>query len=123
MAAVPKNISLIQSELPFVEFSGVETYAMKHPRAARYLASIQSQEQGKNIDKRALKSLCKRTGVEVKDSNGKLVVADDQVIGFLQVIDRRRYQVELVKGSPERYAAASRQKILNGSIPFSLNGP
>jgi hypothetical protein len=123
MAAVPKNISLIQGELPFVEFSGVETYAMKHPRAARYLASIQSQAQGKNIDKRALKSLCKRTGVEVKESNGKLVVADDQVIGFLQVIDRRRYQVELVKGSPERYAAASRQKISNGSIPFTLNGP
>jgi hypothetical protein len=61
--------------------------------------------------------------VEVKESNGKLVVADDQVIGFLQVIDRRRYQVVLVKGSPERYAAASRQKIANGSIPFTLNGP
>jgi Domain of unknown function (DUF4868) len=118
MAAVPQNISLIQSELPFVEFAGIEAYAMKHPRAARYLASIQSQEQGKNIDKRALKALCKQTGVEIKESKGKLVVADAQIIGFLQVIDRRRYQVELVKGSPERYSAASRQKILNGGAPL-----
>jgi hypothetical protein len=121
MEGVPKNIALIQSELPFVEFSVVEAYAMKHPRAARYLASIQSQEQGKNIDKRALKSLCKQTGVHIKESKGKLVVEDDQIIGFLQVIDRRRYQVELVKGSPERYSAASRQPIANGGVPFSLN--
>jgi hypothetical protein len=118
MDSVPQNIALIQAELPFVDLAGVEAYAMKHPRAARYLASIQSQKQGKNIDKRALKALCKRTGVEVKESMGKLLVADDQVIGFLQVIDRRRYQVELVKGSPERYSAASRQKISNGSLPL-----
>jgi hypothetical protein len=118
MESVPQNVALVQGELPFVDFSGIEAYAMKHPRAARYLASIQSQAQGKNIDKRALKGLCKQTGVEVKEVKGKLLVANEHVIGFLQVIDRRRYQVELVKGSPERYSAASRQKIANGAMPL-----
>jgi hypothetical protein len=30
---------------------------------------------------------------------------------FLEVLDRRRYELELVKGSPEQYKAASRRKI------------
>jgi hypothetical protein len=30
---------------------------------------------------------------------------------FLEVLDRRRYQLELVKGTPERFRASSRKKI------------
>jgi Domain of unknown function (DUF4868) len=111
MAAVPDNIAIVQRELAFVEFSGIEAYARKHPRAARYLASIRSQEQCKNVEKRALKALCKRTGVKFSEVQGKLVIADDDVMGFLEVVDRRRYEVTLVKGSPERFKAASRQPI------------
>jgi hypothetical protein len=32
-------------------------------------------------------------------------------MGLLEVLDRRRYEVELVKDSPERFKAASRRKI------------
>jgi len=32
-------------------------------------------------------------------------------MGFLEVLDRRRYELELVKGLPERYKASSRRKI------------
>lgn len=111
MAAVPGNIAAIQQELAFVNFDSIGTYAQKHPRAARYLASIQSQKQCKDVDKRALKALCKRTGVDFSEANGKIVIADANVMGFLEVVDRRRYEVTLVKGSPERFKAASRQKI------------
>jgi hypothetical protein len=113
LAAVPENITTIQRGLPFVDFSGIKAYAMKHPRAARYLASIQSQEEFKNIDKRALKALCRQTEVAFTGSKGRIKVADDHVLGFLEVIDRRRYYVELVKGSPERFKAASRQKLIH----------
>jgi hypothetical protein len=34
-------------------------------------------------------------------------------MGFLEVLDRRRYELELVKGQPERFKAESRTK-LNG---------
>ena len=103
--------AIVQHQLAFVDFSGIEVYALKHPRAARYLASIRSQEQWKNVEKRALKALCKRTGVKFSEIDGKLVIADEHVMGFLEVVDRRRYEVTLVKGSPERFKAASRQAI------------
>ncbi len=111
LAAVPENVKAIRKDLAFVEFGGIETYAGKHPRAARYLASIRGQEETKNIDKSLLKKLCKQTGVEVAESKGKVIVTDGHEMGFLEVLDRRRYEVSLVKEKPERYRAASRRKI------------
>ena len=111
LAAVPENVKAIRKDLAFVEFGGIETYAGKHPRAARYLASIRGQEETKNIDKSLLKKLCKQTGVEVAESKGKVIVTNGHGMGFLEVLDRRRYEVSLVKEKPERYRAASRRKI------------
>jgi hypothetical protein len=111
--AVPDNVRAIQKDLAFVAFEGIEAYAGKHPRAARYLASIRGQAETKNIDKRLLKKLCKETGVEVAEAKGKITVVAGNEMGFLEVLDRRRYQVSLVKEKPERYRAASRKK-LNG---------
>jgi len=109
--AVPENITAIQKDLSFVAFDGIEEYAGKHPRAARYLVSIRAQEETKSIDKSLLRKLCKQTGVEVAESKGKVTVADGHEMGFLEVLDRRRYEVSLVKEKPERYRAASRRKI------------
>jgi hypothetical protein len=109
--AVPGNVAAIQAELTFIEFDGIEQYAAKHPRAARYLASIRGQEEMKNIDKAALKKLCKSTGVDVSESKGKVIIADGHEMAFLQVLDRRRYQLELVKDKPEKFVAASRKPI------------
>ena len=47
------------------------------------------------------------------DGKGKISVAAGHELGFLEVLDRRRYELELVKGQPERFRAASRTK-LNG---------
>ena len=110
LAAVPKNIQTIQKDLAFVEFGSIEEYAGKHPRAARYLASIQSQET-KNIDKNRLKSLCKSTSVEVTELQGKISVVAGHEMGFLEVLERRRYELELVQGQPERFKAASRTEL------------
>jgi len=110
LEAVPENIEAIRKDIPFVEFESIEAYAKKRPRAARYLASIRTQKI-KNIDKEALQSLCRQTGVQVNDSEGRIQIAAGHEMGFLEVLDRRRYQVDLVRESPERYRAASRRKI------------
>lgn len=109
--AVPENIKTISKDLPFVEFGGITDYAGKHPRAARYLASIRAQAETKSIDKSLLKKLCKQTGVEVAESKGKLIITPGHEMEFLEVLDRRRYEISLIKEKPERYRAASRKKI------------
>jgi Domain of unknown function (DUF4868) len=111
LGAVPKNVKALKGDLPFVEFDGIETYASKHPRAARYLASIRTQQETKNVDKGNLKDLCHRTGVKFIEAKGKLVIDEGSIMDFLGVLDRRLYEVELVKGEPESFRAASRSRI------------
>ena len=65
----------------------------------------------KNIDKTALKKLCNSTGVDVSESKGKITISGGHEMAFLQVLDRRRYQLELVKDKPEKFVAASRKAI------------
>ena len=114
LAAVPQNIQRIQQEMDFVDFSSIQEYAVNHPRAASYLASIRSQGEMNNIDRERLKALCERTGVEIEEDNGILIVDEKNIMGFLEVLDRRRYEVELVPQSPESYKASSRSRLSNG---------
>ncbi len=111
LSAVPANVAEIRQSMSFVDFDSIEAYATKHPRAARYLASIRSQGESANIDKTALKRCCKQTGVTITVKDGRIVVPADEVLGFLEVLDRRRYRIDLVPGSPETYRAASRSKL------------
>jgi hypothetical protein len=111
LAAVSGNVEKIRNAIKFVDFSSVEEYAKKRPRAARYLASIQADETTKTIDKAALIRFCKSNEVLVKSSNGKLVVPEDQLMDFLEVLDKRRYEVKLTKNPSEKYRATGRQKI------------
>jgi len=108
--AVPGNIQVIKKDLPFVQFDAIEAYAKDRPRAARYVASIRSQEL-KNIDKASLKALCGNTNVEVREVGGKITIGGGSEMGFLEVLDRRRYEVSLVKNQPERFRAASRTRL------------
>ena len=111
LEAVPRNIQEIQQQLPFVNLSRVEDYASNHPRAAQYLASICAQGWATNIDKDKLKSLCENTDVGIEEANGCIAVTDGHVLSFLEVLDRRRYEIELVRDTPERFRAASRSQI------------
>ncbi len=111
--AVPDNVGAIAPDLPFVDLSSIEDYANSRPRAARYLASIRSQAlQG--MDQHALKALCDNTGVDIQEVNGKLTVNSGHEMGFLEVLDRRRYRLELVADQPERFRAPSRVRIDGG---------
>lgn len=113
LEAVAENVNAIGDALPFVDFGGIERYAARRPRAARYLASIRAQTLA-GMDQRALTDLCRSTGVDVQDVNGRLVVGRGYEMGFLQVLDRRRYALELVHDEPERFVASSRDRIGGG---------
>ncbi len=108
--AAPQNAKEIAKELPFVDFANVEVYTTKHARAARYLASIKSQGEMNGVDNNALEQLCNETGVKVATKDGKLVIASGHELGFLEVLDRRRYELNLT-GAPEKFRATGRTKL------------
>ena len=112
--AVPRNIRAISRAAPYVNWSNIEEYAASHSRAASLLTSIRTQGYADNLDKAELKSLCVRTGVNLDDSGGQFVVDQGQILPFLEVIDRRRYEIGLVPDTPERYKASSRTRVGRG---------
>lgn len=110
LEAVPSAIAAVQADLSFVDLSSIESYASTRPRAARYLASIRSQPL-KDINPESLLDLCVRTNVAVTQDGDKLTIDPGSEMAFLEVLDRRRYDLELIDGVPERFKAGSRSRI------------
>lgn len=114
LEAVPENITVIQAAMPFVDFGRIEKYARKHARAARYLASIKAQGGTDKIDKNLLLSWCQKTNVSVEEKDGRFIVEEGYEMDFLELLDRRRYEIELIPKQPERFRAMSRRRLENG---------
>ena len=111
--AVEVNIQALQQDLAIVNFDRIQTYASTRPRAARYLASINSQQEIARVDMQHLLDACQATSVEVIEDNGQILVSEGHEMGLLEVLDRRRYEVRLVPDEPEQFRAASRKQIGN----------
>ncbi len=110
LRAVPTNIALLQTAIPFVDFDNIQIYSQGHIRAARYLASIRKQNLD-GIDSLELQKLCERAQISLQVSNGIVRVDDQNIPKFLQALDRRIYVDELDPSKPESYVAASREKL------------
>lgn len=110
LAAAASNIQKIQDELHFVNFKPIQAYAVKHIRAAQSIASIRSQNL-KDIEFSTLQLACQEHGVDISTPNDQIEIDKQDVLKFLDILDRRLYTSELIPNEPERFKAASRQKI------------
>ena len=109
--AVPRNVEIISQAVTYVEWANVKEYATTHTRGASLLASIRTNGYADNLDKPALEALCKATGVLLENAQGKIVVPEQHILPFLEVVDRRRYEIGLVAETCERYRASSRTRV------------
>lgn len=109
--AISENLQLIGSSAPYVDWERVGHYAADHPRAAALLASIRSEGYAENLNPAKLVGLCERNGVRVTFSADRIEVEEDNVLGFLEVLDRRRYEVDVVDDALEHYKADSRKRV------------
>lgn len=110
LAAVPENIDALNQEISFVNFGSIMEYAITRPRAARLLASIRSHPNNDKISIDRLQEWCRRTGVEVNVSDDCISVAEKHEMAFLELLDRRLYEVDLTE-DPELYRAPSRIRV------------
>ena len=108
LAAVSKNIEAIKQGLKFVDFSAIEEYAGHHPRAAAIWHLFVLKRRPRTSIKACSRNTARKWVSRLRESKGKLVVGGDDVMEFLEVIDRRQYEIELVKGKPEFFKAGSR---------------
>lgn len=108
--SVPNTAERLAADTPFLSTDSIVAYARSHSRAAGYLASIVSSGRHLGLDVNRLRTFCDRNGVSVEERDGVLSVQESDVMAFLEIMDRRRYDVDLSDGEPERYVAASRRR-------------
>lgn len=99
------------TKVKFVDFKFLAEYVVTSKTAAKLIASIKSRGDLEKTSKSKLISMCKTAGITVRMEKGKIIPEDDYIINFLQILDRREYNVDLTNDKPEVYVAASRKKI------------
>jgi hypothetical protein len=108
---VDEIVDEIREHLDYICFDNIKRYAKDHVRAARMLAAINTNRRAIGVEKESLKALCDNTFVTIRDENGILHINDDQIVGFLRVLDRRQYFGKYAEDQIEVYRASSRTQI------------
>ena len=102
------NVDSIAEDITCVDFTGLKTFVSKHKLAMRLVAALKSRSDLVSVSKTRLRAECRDSGVKVIQKDGKLSPAEGSEMGFLMLLDRRRYTVTLIEKQPETYEAPSR---------------
>jgi hypothetical protein len=107
--AVESTIQLSES-IDFINFESMAEFVGQSKTAAKLVASIKSRTDLESTSQKKLLQTCKTMGINVKNIKGIIVPDPDSIIDFLQVLDRREYEVDLTENDAEIYIAGSRKK-------------
>jgi hypothetical protein len=107
-ACAMANVERIAEDITCVDFDGLKKFVSGHKLAMRLVAAIRSRNDLTAISTRRLNAECKDSGIKVVQKDGKLTPAEGSEMGFLMLLDRRRYTLTLIDKQPETYEAPSR---------------
>ena len=102
------NVDRIAEDITCVDFNELKKFVAGHKLAMRLVAAIKSRNDLAAISKKRLKAECKEAGLKVAENENKLAPVEGSEMGFLMLLDRRRYTVTLIEKQPETYEAPSR---------------
>jgi len=107
-ACAMANVEEIAEHITCVDFEGLKKFVSNHKFAMRLVAAIKSRDDLSAISKKRLKTECKDAGLKICENANKLAPVEGSEMGFLMLLDRRRYTVTLIEKYPETYEAPSR---------------
>ena len=107
----------MQTRSKFIAFSKLEAFVKDHPMAAKLLASIRQRQDLDKMSKDLFRDLLTRQDVVFEEYQGMIAPASKYELDFLRVLDRRLYDLELVEGVTEQYAASGRTQRKTKSKP------
>lgn len=109
--AAAHKLQQIQDTLAFLDFSRIQADIAKHPRMARMAASIAVRNDLAQIRQDRVQELAAHHGLVLKDVGGRLQCRRQDEASLLEILDARRYQLDLTATGPVPYRATGRQKV------------
>ena len=101
----------LSARIAFVNFEYLSNFVGLSKTAAKLVSSIKAREDLERTSMEKLIARCQTLNVTVREENGQILPDEADVIQFLQILDRRGYDVDLTDEEPEIYVATSRKKV------------
>jgi hypothetical protein len=111
LSSVVETVSQLNDTVTFVDFNALTDYISRSKRAAKLIASIKSREDLEDTSQEKLIARCASLRIDIRMDNGKICPHDDQIIDFLNVLDRRQFDIDITENGPEIYVASNRKKV------------
>lgn len=113
VAATAKDkIQAIEDTIEFLDLSRIKEKIEKHPRVARYAASIAQNPLVANFQRAKIEALAKQHGIVFKElDSGKLQCRVQDEAKLMELLDARRYHLDLADNGGDPYRATGRQKV------------
>ncbi|SMH45423.1 Kiwa anti-phage protein KwaB-like domain-containing protein [Mesorhizobium australicum] len=113
VAATAKDkVQTIEDTITFLDLSRIKEKIEKHPRVARYAASIAQNPLIANFQRAKVESLAQQHGIVFKElETGKLQCRVQDEAKLMELLDARRYHLDLADNGGDPYRATGRQKV------------
>lgn len=110
-ASAATKVQVIHDTVTFLDLSRVRDKIARHPRLARIAHSVASNPNLGLIQRAAIEELAKAQGLRFKEVGGRLLcnVADEAKL--LEILDSRRYHLDLTATGTIPYRATARQLV------------
>lgn len=96
----------------FINFNYLADFVGHSKTAAKLITSIKSRDDLERTSQIKLLEKCTRIGVVVREENGQIVPDEAHIVRFLEILDRRGYDFDILEEDiPEIYIAASRKRV------------
>ncbi len=109
--AAANKVQEIHQKVAFVDFSRIQEDIAKHPKMARMAASIATRNDLEQIRQDRVEELAEHHGLVLKEIDGRLQCRRQDEAKLLEILDARRYQLDLTETGPVPYRATGRQKV------------
>ncbi len=106
-----KNITEVAKSITCVDFGKFRDFITDHKRAGWLIAGLRSRADIHLTSPKKLKKGCKTNGIRVIETDGKIYPSPGFELAFLELLDRRRYQILLIDGEEELYVAPNRRGV------------
>jgi hypothetical protein len=109
--AAQHKVQNIHDTIEFLDLSRIRDSIQDHPRMARLAASIAARDDLDQIRQDRVEELAGYHGLVLSNVDGRLQCRRQDETKLLEILDARRYQLDLTATGPVPYRATGRQKV------------
>jgi len=110
-ASAAAKVQEIHDAVPFLDLSRIKDKIAGHPKLARIAHSVASRPDLKLMQRGVIEELALAQGIRFKEVDGRLLCNVSDEAKLMEVLDARRYHLDLTATGAVPYRATARQAV------------